>query len=192
MTNPEDKLNQGILTQFSELSDLSTTPDAPSGNIKLPPKSFMLKAGNGSKVVQVQMGETPSSSSPSFQSPGSATTMTMLTQPPEVAEDSNTILAPPSVKRQLKFPKATGEKPTKKLKREDACCGRCVELKIICLKMANETNGKVQLYQYKVDKKNAKRRAIFYQALKNKARITVLPDCVLEYVRGLYPSPPTK
>ena len=99
MVNPQERLDQGVLTQYSELSDLSSDQSS-----KHPPTKFTMKAGN--KLLQVQMGvETPSStssSSPSFKSPGSASTLTMVTQPDEAPTVvANETISPPVVKRQL-------------------------------------------------------------------------------------------
>ena len=88
MVNPQESLDQGILTQFSELSDLSS--DQSAAPTKLAPKKLVMKSGN--KLLHVQMGiNTPSStssSSPSFKSPGSASTLSLITQ----VDDSKTVV----------------------------------------------------------------------------------------------------
>ena len=195
MVNPQTPLDHGILTQFSELSDL--TSSNPPSDAKLPPKRIVLKGGNTSVHLQMGGGNTPgssSSSSPSFKSPGSASTesVSLLTQP--AAEDAPTVVNPPSVKRKLEFKKVCAV-PEKKIKKEPGvkCCGRCDELKTLCLNMASKTHPTIKATnQYKVHAKNSKYRAIFYQSLKCQVDFDELPDCVLEYVRALYPSAPTK
>ena len=62
----------------------------------------------------------------------------------------------------------------------------------VCLKMANDTHPTIQSFQYRKDESNSKYRAVFYKTFQRKKHVAVLPDCVLKYVRALYPSPPTK
>ena len=155
MVNPQESLDQGILTQYSELSDL-TSSDQTSSKVKAPPSL------SGHKLLNMASG-TPlsnSSSSPSFKSPGSATTLSLATQPEDgktVVVDVEDIESPPAVKRELKFTKENDNpQPKKKAKKQAIkCCGRCGELKMICLDMANDTVDSIKNNnQYRVHTMN--------------------------------------
>ena len=127
MVNPQESLDAGILTQFSEYSDLSDqTKSIDSSN----------KVGySGPKLLSFEFStKNPSSasSSPSFMSPGSPTdTTTVVTQPPSDKKMSAVIKKEPTTtvaKRTLNFEDVVDEEnvnpqPSKKA-RITCCCQR--------------------------------------------------------------------
>ena len=199
MDNPQDSFKNAVLTQMSDLSEMSSESDSkPKAKASPnPPVGSTATLKVGDRLIHVQFGvKSPSSSSASFESPGSASTNTdtntYITQ--AQVDDTTKITKPPpaakrqaTVKRQLVLTKENDNpQPRKKSK----CCGRCHEFKIVCLEMANNTNDILKRnYQYKLHKKNSKYRAVFYQTFQDKMGLASVPVCVLEYARALYPSP---
>ena len=199
MVNPQESLDAGILTQFSEFSDISDS----SSNSK--PTSLALN--RPSKIIQFQFGiETPSSSSSSasFMSPGSPTDTTVVTQPPDPSEKKSTtekkVAAVVEVKEEPTTPPAKrsicfgaenfNPQPAKKPK--ITCCGRCDEFRKVCVELHQDTNPALKPFQYKYHAKNSKYRAVFYTHFKKDACVDAVPPCVKEFARALYPSPPMK
>lgn len=190
MVNPQESLDAGILTQFSEFSDISSNSSPSIDNLKTTGLSLK-KTGN--KIIQFQFGIEESSSSPSFMSPGSPDTTTVVTQPPTPKKMAPVIKHEPA-KCSIDFNTENADpQPSKKAKvAKVTCCGRCEEFAKVCADLHADTNPALKVFQYKYHEKNSKYRAIFYHFFKQEAGVVEVPICVKEFARSLYPSPPAK
>ena len=177
------------ITQSPSIDSKSPSPSSASTKQR---KELMAK-GN------MHGEDAPESSEASFKSPSSTDdTASLSTQPPNIDNKSMKTLTQTELNVKVKVePKSL---PVKRVitydfnvrveKKQKKCCGRCSEFAGICKSLATNANDQLKAkYQYNVNPKNKKYRAIFYNTFEKVASVDVIPTCVLEFARKLYPSP---
>lgn len=87
--------------------------------------------------------------------------------------------------------KATAKKPPPvERNRSSRCpCGNCKQLLELCGAVRDGSTDDFKLFQYQVNVKNPRYRAIFYKTVANQSNTSsrAMPECVHNFVRKLFP-----